>query len=127
MFDLEILLPNRPGALAELGEALGGAGISLEGGGVFGCGRSAHAHFLVRDAEAARRACESAGLQVSSIRPVLVRRLDQERPGQLGAIASALAVAGVNVETMYSDHENRLILVVNDLNRAERASTAWPP
>ncbi len=33
MKDLAILLENRPGALAEIGEALGRAGVSIEGGG----------------------------------------------------------------------------------------------
>ena len=49
MFDLETELENRPGALAELGEALGAAGVNLHGGGVFGCGTRAHTHFLVCD------------------------------------------------------------------------------
>jgi hypothetical protein len=31
MFDVAIQLANRPGALAEMGETLGKAGISLEG------------------------------------------------------------------------------------------------
>ena len=34
MKDLTIALENRPGALAEMGEALGRAGVSVEGGGV---------------------------------------------------------------------------------------------
>jgi hypothetical protein len=33
MKDLAIALDNRPGALAEMGEALGKAGVSVEGGG----------------------------------------------------------------------------------------------
>ena len=33
MRDLTIQLDNRPGALAEMGEALGRAGVSVEGGG----------------------------------------------------------------------------------------------
>jgi hypothetical protein len=33
--DLAIELQNRPGALAEMGDALGRAGVSVEGGGVF--------------------------------------------------------------------------------------------
>ena len=33
MKDLTIGLENRPGALAEMGEALGRAGVSVEGGG----------------------------------------------------------------------------------------------
>jgi len=32
MKDLAIALDNRPGALAEMGEALGKAGVSVEGG-----------------------------------------------------------------------------------------------
>jgi hypothetical protein len=35
MRDLTIRLQNRPGALAEMGEALGKAGVSVEGGGGF--------------------------------------------------------------------------------------------
>lgn len=33
MIDWGILLEDRPGALAELGEALGRAGLSIDGGG----------------------------------------------------------------------------------------------
>ncbi len=35
MKDLSIALNNRPGALAQMGDALGRAGISVEGGGVW--------------------------------------------------------------------------------------------
>ena len=33
MYDIAIKLENRPGAMAEMGEALGAAGMSIEGGG----------------------------------------------------------------------------------------------
>jgi hypothetical protein len=35
MKDLAILLENRPGTLADMGEALGRAGVSIEGGGAW--------------------------------------------------------------------------------------------
>ncbi|WP_286175047.1 hypothetical protein [Cytophaga sp. FL35] len=35
MKDMEILLENKPGKLARMGEILGSKNISLEGGGVF--------------------------------------------------------------------------------------------
>jgi hypothetical protein len=35
MKGLEIELEDRPGALAAMGDALGGAGVSVEGGGAF--------------------------------------------------------------------------------------------
>lgn len=125
MHDVAIELPGRPGSLARFGEALGAAGVSLEGGGVFTVGGVGHAHFLVEDGVAAGAALEQAGLGTAIVRPVLIRRLKQEVPGQLGAIARALADAGVNIETQYSDHANRLVLVVDDMETAERVTSDW--
>ena len=92
MYDISIALPGQPGSLARFGEALGAAGVSLEGGGLFTVGGVGHAHFLVEDGEAARAALESAGLGSATVRPVLIRRLKQDVPGQLGAIARASAM-----------------------------------
>jgi hypothetical protein len=125
MFDIAIDLPDEPGALAHFGEALGAAGVSLEGGGVFTVAGIGRAHFLVEDGEAARQALARAGIGTASVRPVLIRRLRQGAPGQLGAIARALAEAGVNIETQYSDHANRLILVVDDMEAGEQATMDW--
>ncbi len=127
MQDVEFSLENRPGALAELGEAMGRAGIAFEGGGVFSRGESATAHFLYRHGDAARQAAEAAGIKVVAVRDVLVRRLKQGTPGQLGAIARTLGEANVNILTQYSDHDNQLILVVDDLDRARRNTEAWAP
>ena len=112
-------------AVHGFGEAFGATGVSLEGGGVFTVDGVGYAHFLVEDGEAARLALEQAGLGVATIRPVLIRRLKQEVPGQLGAIARALGDAGVNIETQYSDHANRLILVVDDMDTAGRVTSDW--
>lgn len=125
MRDLTIQLDNRPGALAEMGEALGRAGVSVEGGGVFVVDGRGVAHFLFEDGEAARRALEGAGIGVLTDRDVLVQRLKQEQPGQLGAIARRMADAGVNIEVMYSDHANQLILAVDDPERGRSVSEAW--
>ncbi len=102
MRDLSIELENRPGALAEMGEALGRAGVSVEGGGVFVHDGVGVAHFLFADANAARRALEAAGIRVVADREVLVQRLEQDVPGQLGLIARRMAEAGVNIEVMYA-------------------------
>ncbi|HZX41128.1 MAG TPA: hypothetical protein VFE93_04765 [Myxococcaceae bacterium] len=125
MRDLCIRLAHRPGALAELGEALGRAGVSVEGGGAFAVGDGGVAHFLVADAGLARSALASAGIEVLADREVVVQRLDQERPGQLGTICRRMAQAGVNIEVLYSDHANRLILVVDQPERAAGVSEAW--
>jgi hypothetical protein len=47
--DLTIRLDNRPGALAAMGEALGKAGVSIEGGGAFVVNGEGIAHFLFED------------------------------------------------------------------------------
>jgi hypothetical protein len=125
MKDLAIALDNRPGALAEMGEALGKAGVSVEGGGAWLCDGHAIAHFLFADGAAARKALEAAGIEVLAERDVIVQRLKQEVPGQLGKIARRIADAGVNIEVQYSDHDNQLILVVDDIAKARVVSKAW--
>ncbi|MGE0180299.1 MAG: amino acid-binding protein, partial [Sphingomonas sp.] len=67
------------------------------------------------------------GLKVIAVREVLVRRLDQERPGELGRIAAAIGAAGVNIVTMYSDHANQLILVTDDPQKAASVTRDWAP
>lgn len=125
MFDLEFHLENRPGALAELGEAMGRAGVPFEGGGVFGAGDRAIAHFLFLDGEAAAHAARNAGIAVAAIHTPIIRRLKQGTPGQLGAISRALAEAGVNVLVQYSDHHNRLVLICDQEDLARRATEEW--
>ncbi|MGH8003461.1 MAG: amino acid-binding ACT domain-containing protein [Limisphaerales bacterium] len=125
MRDLAIRLENRPGALAEMGEALGRAGVSVEGGGFFLFDGKGIAHFLFENAVAARKALEEKGIAVLVDREVLVQRLRQDQPGQLGKIARRMAEAGVNIEVMYSDHQNQLILVVDDFEKGRAVSEAW--
>jgi len=36
-----------------------------------------------------------------------------------------MAEAGVNIETLYSDHDHQLILVVDDLEKGRAVSEAW--
>src|SRR3954451_1579034 len=125
MKDLAIVLENRPGALAEMGEALGRAGVSVEGGGAWVVAGKGIAHFLVEDAAAARTALAQAGIDVIAVRDVVVQRLQQDLPGQLGLLTRRMADAGVNIEVLYSDHQNQLILVVDDLARGREVSKAW--
>ena len=125
MKDLAILLENRPGALADMGEALGKAGVSIEGGGGFVFEGKGIVHFLVENGSEARRALNEAGIKVLEEREVLVQRLKQDQPGQLGKISRRMAEAGVNIEVIYSDHQNQLILVVDDFEKGRRVSEAW--
>jgi hypothetical protein len=125
MKDLAIALENRPGALAKMGDGLGRAGVSIEGGGAFVVNGEAVAHFLFEDGGAARRALEAAGIRVLEEREVLVQRLNQSQPGQLGKITRRMADAGVNIEVLYRDHNHQLILVVDDFDKGRLVSEAW--
>lgn len=125
MKDLEIRLENRPGMLALLGETLGRNKISLEGGGVFENGGYSIAHFLVEDSGRAKEVLEATGIEVVKINDVIIQKLRQDVPGQLGMFCRRLADAGVNILTQYSDHSNQLIVVVDDHEKAAEVSEAW--
>jgi hypothetical protein len=125
VFDLEIHLSDRPGELARFGRTLGQAGVSVEGGGMFVAAGTGVAHFLVADDRAALAALDAEGIPVVACREVLTVRLRQDQPGQLGALTDAMARAGVNIETLYSDHDHRLVLLVDDVGAATRVQAAW--
>ncbi len=125
MRDLAIQLSNRPGALAEMGEVLGAAGVSIEGGGGFVVEGRGVLHFLFEDAKAARVALEAKGITVLEDREILVQRLRQDVPGQLGKISRRMADGGVNIEAIYSDHRNQLILIVDDVEKGRMISERW--
>jgi len=127
MFDLEIHMMDRPGQMAAMGEAVGEAGLSVEGGGMWVVGGVGVAHFLFEDGPAAQRALENIGMEVVACRPVIVQRLRQDEPGQLGKLTRAMADAGVNIEVLYSDHDHQLVIVVDDHQHhsARAVADAW--
>jgi hypothetical protein len=112
--DVTVLILNRPGTLATVGEALGNAGVNIEGLSVLPGGGI---HILVEDADAARRALSTAGIEAGAIRPVLVLNV-QDRPGEIGKTCRRLADAGVNVDLIYLATESRLVIGVDNLDKA---------
>lgn len=125
MYDVAIRLENKPGEMARMGEALGAAGVSVEGGGGWVVDGRGYMHFLFEDGIVAGKVLEEAGIEVVGVREVLVQKLRQDVPGQLGMIARRMADAGVNIEVVYSDHANQLILVVGDFEKGKAVSDAW--
>lgn len=125
MKDLAIRLTNKPGVLADMGEILGKAGISLEGGGVFVYNGEGIAHFLVEDAEKGKQALIENDIEVIEINDVLIQRLKQDVPGQLGKICRVLQQNDVNILVQYSDHYNQLVLVVDDYEKGLKISKDW--
>lgn len=125
MQDIEILLKNKPGALALMGETLGKNKISLEGGGVFQNGEISIAHFLVEEAERAKAVLAKVSIEVVKINEVIIQKLRQDVPGQLGMFCRKMAEANVNILVQYSDHSNQLIAVVDDYEKGKKISEEW--
>jgi hypothetical protein len=118
--DLTVQLEDRPGTLAELGEALGGAGVNVDGFCAVTGGARAEVHVLVEDAAAGRRALEGAGIQVAGEQEVLVVDA-QDRPGELGRIARSVAGAGVNITLAYVAAGTKVVIGADDLEKARGA------
>jgi hypothetical protein len=113
-----VLIPDdQPGVLARLGEAAGEAGINIEGVSAFTGQGKGVVHVLVPDAEHALEALAAAGLDVRAARDVIVVDIE-DRPGALGEFTRRLADENINVEQAYLATNNRLVLAVDDIERA---------
>jgi hypothetical protein len=121
--DLLLSLEDRPGALADVGEALGNAGINIEGLAGFAIEGRGVAHILVEDAAAARSALESAGIKVEGESDVLLTDMtgDAATPGSMGRAARKMAEAGVNVTFGYLATGNRVVIGADDIAKAKAA------
>jgi len=121
--DLTVVLQDRPGELARLGQATGEAGVNILGMCAFtGEGRGI-IHILVDDAKAtaARQALEEAGMGVADEREVLVIDVE-DRPGTLGELARSLGEASVNIELAYTIFGGvKLVIATDDLESARAA------
>lgn len=119
--DLTVILEDRPGELARLGEATGGAGVNIEGMAAFTGDGKGFIHVLVEDAAAAKRALASAGMRIADEREVLVVDLN-DRPGTLGELARQLAEASVNIDLAYTTFGGiKVVIATDDLESAHAA------
>lgn len=121
--DLGITVQDSPGGLADVGEALGNAGINIEGLCGVGLGDRGVIHLLVEDGVAARAALEGAGLTVDSESEAIVSEIPGEvsAPGTMGRMARAVADAGVNMRAVYLATNNRAVAVTDDNDKARAA------
>ncbi|MFX1302833.1 MAG: amino acid-binding protein [Promethearchaeota archaeon] len=109
--------------LADMGEALGKMGINMEGLCGFPLKGEGIVHILVEDETTARWALEEAGFQVRAVREVLVLDIGQivGKPGTGGKMARKIGNAGVNIDLIYFAENNRIVLGVDNLDKARAA------
>lgn len=117
--NITVSLEDRPGELAGAADALADQGINVEGI----CGQTVGGvgivHFLVEDGAAAKAALEAAGVDVVAMEELLVIGVE-DKPGVLARISRSLADAGINIHIAYLASATRLVLGVNDLQRARQ-------
>jgi hypothetical protein len=120
--EVVVELEDRVGALAEVGEVLGGQGVNIRALAVVKVAEGAAlAHLVVEPADTAVRALREHGLVPQRVREVLSVTLEDE-PGELGRLCRKLADAAISLEAVYlagdRNGAKELVLAVSDLQAA---------
>ena len=115
--DFTIMLPNRPGVLANLSTTLGKAGINIEGISGTQYHDKVVLHMLFEQSEEAQALLYKKKFTILAVRDVLVLDI-KDKPGELGKIAQKMANAEVNIDFVYLATNNRIVLGVDDPEKA---------
>jgi hypothetical protein len=122
--DLTVVLDDRAGQLAHMGEALGDAGVNIEGFCATTDDGVGIVHVLVENAMVAQNALILADIKIEGESDAVVIDLTDEeagRPGTLGRVAGRVASAGINVSVAYLATRDRAVLVTSDNEKAREA------
>ena len=119
--DLTIELDEKVGTVAAAAEALGKAGVNIEGICGFVVGGKGVGHVLVEDAGKARQALQSAGARVTGEQDALVLDIE-DKPGALGKLTRKIANAGVSLNAVYLATKTRVVIGVQDIEKARAAA-----
>lgn len=115
--DLAVTLPeDRPGMLAKAVNAVGTAGINIEGYAEM----EGVVHVLTTDLGATRGALEAAGFKVVKERQIVLVQVE-DQPGSAAGIFRRIADAKVNIRFSYLATRNRLVIGADDLEELRAA------
>ena len=118
--DFTVMLPNRPGILANLSNTLGKAGINIEGISGTQYQDKVVVHMLFDDPEKAQTLLYKNKFTIIATRDVIVMDL-KDKPGELGKVSQKMANAEVNIDFVYLATGTRLVLGVDDPEKAASA------
>ncbi|MCH2448009.1 MAG: ACT domain-containing protein [Candidatus Poseidoniia archaeon] len=119
---ISVMLKNRPGQLAAVGDALTDAGVNLIALSVVDASDHAVMRLVTSDWTATRKAIEALG-HSTVMNKVLAIELPHEK-GALAAASAKLASADVNIHYIYGSAAGRnsvLVAHVSDLEAAQKA------
>ena len=118
--DFTITVEDRPGGLASIGEALGNAGVNIEGVSGLGFEGRGLIHICVMDAAKARQALDAAGLKVEGEADAILTEPvpSAEQAGTLGVMTRRIADAGINIRALYLATGSRGVVVTDDNAKA---------
>jgi len=115
--DYMVMLTNRPGVLADLSTKMGKAGINIEGISGTQYQDKVVLHLLFDKGPEAQALLSKNKFTIMSVREVLVVDV-VDKPGELAKIAQKMANAEVNIDFVYLATNNRLVLGVDDPEKA---------
>lgn len=118
--DLTIRLKNKPGILADLGELLGKHNINMEALCGIPLNEESVLHIVVEDETTTKYILEDNGFKVTAIRDVLILDIADiaGKAGSGGKLARRIGNAGVNIDTIYLAENNRIVLGVDNIDKA---------
>ena len=123
MKDMKIVMKNKPGMLADMGEILGQNNINMEGICGFPLNDEGIIHILVEDETTTKWVLEAAGFEVRAVREVLVMDIGHiaGKPGTGGKMARKIGDAGVNIDLIYFAEHNKLVIGVDNMEKTRAA------
>lgn len=113
-----VTIENRPGSLARAASALGKANINIDAVSVETNGGQGFARFLTARPSEAVKSLKAAGIQAFESETLVVPI--PNRPGELARVASELGAAGINIESVASTPDGKLLVRTNDARASER-------
>ena len=119
-YDVSVVINDLPGALAQVGETMGKAGINIEGYCSFSSAGKSYLHILVNEMDGVQQALGEIGIEVEHQREVFTVDVE-DRPGELGKVTRHIADSGVNIDMVYMGTNTRLVLCAFNTEAARAA------
>jgi len=118
--EFTVILENRPGTLAHLGQTLGEAGINIDAIHQISRATDSIVQFVPADPAGVEQALSAGKISFTRREVLIVDVMDQ--PGTLGDVAMVMADAGVNIDSLYLMNSGTVIFGVDDLDGAKQVA-----